>query len=44
MREFDVTCPECGERYRVNEPMMRTLRETGCVLCTAPLNDAAKSA
>jgi hypothetical protein len=43
MHEFDVTCSQCGERYRVNEPMMETLRETGCVLCTAPLTEGAST-
>lgn len=44
MREYDVTCPECGHRYRVNEPMLETLRETGCVMCTAPMNENATPA
>ncbi len=39
MREFDITCPECAQRYRVNESMYETLQETGCVLCTAPITE-----
>ena len=39
MREFDVTCPQCDHRYKVNEQMMETLQETGCVMCKAPMNE-----
>ncbi|WP_255518299.1 MULTISPECIES: hypothetical protein [Haloferax] len=38
MRELDVTCPECGNQYRVNERMLETLQETGCVMCKAPMS------
>ncbi|WP_255518437.1 MULTISPECIES: hypothetical protein [Haloferax] len=44
MREFDVTCSECGQEYTVNEPMLQTLRETGCVMCTAPIPDSQMTA
>ncbi|WP_425499523.1 DUF7560 family zinc ribbon protein [Haloferax larsenii] len=44
MREIDVTCPECGERFRVNQQMLQTLRKTGCVLCQAPISEGMKQA
>ncbi|WP_255471317.1 MULTISPECIES: hypothetical protein [Haloferax] len=44
MREFEVTCPECGQHYRVNEPMYETLQKTGCVMCKAPVHDGVAPA
>jgi len=39
--EYVFVCPKCDESMAVNASMREALVENGCVVCGAPVSDAA---
>lgn len=35
---YRLSCPTCGSAIHVDDPMKRTLLETGCVVCQETLS------
>lgn len=35
MTEYEFTCPECGQRIEVNDPMREATLTNGCPVCGA---------
>lgn len=40
-KEYEFTCPQCGEQFEVNDGMRDALLERGCPICTSSVSDAA---
>lgn len=38
---YAFTCPTCGERTLVDEPVRELLLETGCAVCGDPLDEGS---
>ena len=41
--DYEFECPDCGERFEVNDGMRTALLERGCPICSAAVTERAFS-
>ena len=39
MKEYEFTCPACGQQIEINGPMRSAILSNGCPICSASVGD-----
>ena len=39
MKEYEFTCPECGQQIEINGPMRTAILSNGCPICSVSVSD-----
>ncbi|ELZ10699.1 hypothetical protein C479_07808 [Halovivax asiaticus JCM 14624] len=39
MKEYEFTCPACGQQIEINGPMRTAILSNGCPICSASVGD-----
>ncbi|WP_254862962.1 DUF7560 family zinc ribbon protein [Halovivax gelatinilyticus] len=37
MKEYEFTCPGCGQQIEINDPMREAILSNGCPICSTPV-------